>query len=100
MACDRDAYELSLDWDLMEKLYEHIGKQYRPNKIDCRGIVVVARDGAETRARRSLGRDLGWQKFFNIGLQIVVVETQHLTLPREYSRELELSLIAALDRSS
>ena len=95
---DRDATELSLPWELMERLYENIRKQYRPGKLDCRGIVVVANDDAETRTRRSAGRDLGWQKFFGIDLQIIAVEGDHLALPRDYNRELELNLTAALDR--
>jgi hypothetical protein len=82
----------------MEKLYENIKKQYRPSKLDCRGIVVVASDDEETWTRRSAGRDLGWQKFFGIDLQIIGAESDHSRLPREYNRELELNLTAALDR--
>src|SRR5262249_23206073 len=55
-----DARELSLAWALMEKLYETIRKQYRPSKLDCRGIVVTGNTEAETLARRSAGHDLGW----------------------------------------
>jgi thioesterase domain-containing protein len=95
---DTDTYEPSLAWELMEKLYENIKKQYRPSKLDCRGIVVVASDDEETWTRRSAGRDLGWQKFFGIDLQIIGAESDHSRLPREYNRELELNLTAALDR--
>src|SRR5262249_10940894 len=68
---DREAYELSLAWSLMEKLYDSIRKQYRPRKLDGRGIVVVANSDEETRARRSAGRDLGWNEFFAIDLQVI-----------------------------
>jgi amino acid adenylation domain-containing protein len=95
---DRDAYELSLAWELMEKLYDSIRKQYRPCKLDCRGIVVVANSVESTRSRRSAGSDLGWKEFFARGLQIITAANDHLALPRDYNRELELKLVAALDR--
>lgn len=95
---DRDAHELSLAWVLMEKLYESIRKQYAPRELGCRGILVVANDDEETRARRSAARDLGWSEFFAGDLQIVTAAHHHAALPREYDRELELQLAAALDR--
>jgi amino acid adenylation domain-containing protein len=95
---DREAYELSLPWVLMRKLYESIKEQYRPRKLDCRGIVVVANSDEETLAHRSAGRDLGWNEFFAIDLQVITAAKHHLALPRHYDRELELKLVAALDR--
>jgi amino acid adenylation domain-containing protein len=95
---DRKAYELSLSWLLMEKLYESVEKQYRPRKLDCRGIVVVANSEEATRVRRSAGRNLGWKEFFAIDLQVITAANDHLALPRGYDRELELKLVAALDR--
>ena len=82
----------------MEKLYDSIRKQYRPCKLDCRGIVVVANSVESTRSRRSAGSDLGWKEFFARGLQIITAANDHLALPRDYNRELELKLVAALDR--
>jgi thioesterase domain-containing protein len=94
---DPDARELSLAWALMEKLYESIRKQYRPRKLDCQGIVVVANSDEETRVRRSARHDLGWNQFFESDLQIITAVNEHLALPRDYNRELELKLVAALD---
>jgi len=95
---DREPYELSLAWELMNKLYDSINIQYRSRKLDCRGIVVVANNDERTPARRSAGPDLGWNKFFAIDLQVITAESHHLALPQDYNRELELKLVAALDR--
>jgi hypothetical protein len=93
-----DAREPSLAWPLMEKLYENIRKLYRPRKLNCRGIIVVANSDEETRIRRSARHDLGWNDFFGGDLQIITAANDHLALPRDYNRELELKLVAALDR--
>jgi amino acid adenylation domain-containing protein len=95
---DPDVRELSLAWPLMEKLYGSIRKQYRPHKLGCEGIVVVANSDEETRVRRSAKHDLGWNRFFDRDLQIVNAVNEHHGLPRDYNRELELKLVAALDR--
>jgi thioesterase domain-containing protein len=93
-----DPRELSLAWPLMERLYEGIRKQYRPRKLDCQGILVVANSDEETRLRRSARLDLGWSQFFEGDLQVIIAASDHLALPRAYNRELELKLVAALDR--
>lgn len=95
---DADPRELSLAWPLMEKLYESVRKQYRPRKLDCQGILVVANSDEETRVRRSARLDLGWSQFFEGDLQIITAENDHFALPRAYNRELELKLVAALGR--
>src|SRR5438270_9220498 len=95
---DSDPRELSLAWPLMEKLYESIRKQYRPRKLDCQGILVVANSDEETRVRRSARLDFGWSQFFEGDIEIIIAASDHFTLPRAYSRELELKLVAALDR--
>ena len=95
---DADPRELSLAWPLMEKLYESVRKQYRPRKVGCQCILVVANSDEETRVRRSVRRDLGWSQFFEGDLQIITASNDHFALPRAYSRELELKLVAALDR--
>ena len=95
---DADVPELSLAWPLMERLYERIGMQYRPRKLHCQGILVVANSDAETRLRRSARPDLGWSRFLKGDVEIITAEGDHFALPRAYNRALEIKLVAALDR--
>jgi thioesterase domain-containing protein len=92
---DRDGYDLSFAWELMEKLYESIRKRYRPRKLDCKGIVVVA-ESEETMTLRSAAWDLGWKNLFGMNLHIIKTASDHLSIPKEYDRELEQKITAAL----
>ena len=78
-----DEEGVPLQWGLLYQSYGEAMKNYRPRRLDCRGILFLS---------TAYDEGLGWQKLFTGGLEIVPVPGGHkphnLTLAREMNAAL------------
>jgi thioesterase domain-containing protein len=91
-----DEEAMPMQWALIQRLYSEASKNYRPRRLDCRGILFRATPKDEGIAA-ALDGTLGWKKLFTAGLEIVPVAGDHhsmllppnnLTLAREVNAAL------------
>jgi thioesterase domain-containing protein len=91
-----DEEGIPMQWALIERLYRKASKNYRPRRLDCRGILFRATPKDEGKAA-ALDGTLGWKNLFTAGLEIVPVAGDHhsmiqppnnLTLAREVNAAL------------
>jgi amino acid adenylation domain-containing protein len=79
-----DEKGIPLRWFLMERLYIEIERNYKPEPIDCRGIIL--RPEFLDRNNTVSGPDeyLGWSKLFQRGSQALSVSGDHFSMVREH----------------
>jgi thioesterase domain-containing protein len=70
-----------LDWGLIEQVYKHISKTYRPKPLNAKGVLFRAEPMDEV-IRGTIGEDLGWAGAFGGGLEIIPVKGDHLSMIR------------------
>jgi thioesterase domain-containing protein len=76
-----DERGVHLRWALIERLFLNAINSYRPQRLDCRGVLfqVVSEDDTPVRG---LDSALGWESLFGKGLEIIEIPGDHVTLMR------------------
>ena len=75
---------MHLRWRLIERLFLHAIKCYRPQRLDCRGVLFRV-DSEDDWPVRGLDKSLGWENLFGKGLEIIEISGDHVTLMRSSS---------------
>jgi thioesterase domain-containing protein len=68
-----------LHWAWVERIYSNAVKDYRLQRLDCRGVLFRA-DSKEDGPARDLDGSLGWANLFDRGLEIIQMTGDHLTM--------------------
>jgi thioesterase domain-containing protein len=89
-----------LPWGLLARLYSRLEKNYRFKTLDCRGIIFRTEFMDLKRAVRVLDDNLGWDRFFNRGLEAFQVSGDHLSIIREHNKILASMINKALQPRS
>ena len=76
-----DEKGVHLRWGLIERLFLNAINSYRPQCLDCRGVLFRVDSDGDTPVR-GLDNDLGWENLFEKGLEIIEIPGDHVTLMR------------------
>ena len=76
-----DEKGVHLRWGLIERLFLNAINSYRPQRLDCRGVLFRVNSEDDTPVR-GLDNDLGWENLFEKGLEIIEIPGDHVTLMR------------------
>jgi thioesterase domain-containing protein/acyl carrier protein len=74
-----DEEDMPMQWALIQRMYRKASKNYRPRRLDCRGILFRATPKEEGIVA-ALDGTLGWKNLFTVGLEIVPVAGGHLEM--------------------
>jgi thioesterase domain-containing protein/acyl carrier protein len=85
-------------WGLLERLYWEIERKYRPQALDCRGIIFRTEFMDLNQSVRVLDESLGWQRLFTRGLVAFPISGDHISIFREQSHSLALIINKVLQR--
>ena len=88
-----------MHWPLIERLYDNSLRSYKPQRLDCRGVLFRT-DRSEDCPSENAAMDLGWADLFGQGLEIVQVTGDHFTMMREplHAQALAHKMSQVLDR--
>jgi thioesterase domain-containing protein/acyl carrier protein len=92
-----DEQGVPLPWGLLEQLYTHILKFYRPRRLDSRGILFRS-VGQDQKYAQAIDDSLGWKNLFARGLEIVPVPGDHMSMFREGNQALARKINEVLER--
>jgi amino acid adenylation domain-containing protein len=70
-----------LEWGVVENVFDNAKRSYQETPLDCHGILFKT-SPPEEKLRRSYDETLGWKSQFMKGLEIVLVQGDHLSLIR------------------
>jgi len=88
-----DEEGVPVDGDLLNRVYDNILNDYRPQHLDTKGVLFRA-DSAGEIDGGILGKDQGWAGVFGRGLEVVFVTGDHLSIVR--SKEHNLALVNSM----
>jgi thioesterase domain-containing protein len=86
-----------ITWPPIQYLYDSAMNSYRMPQLDCLGVLFRAKSRHANTGSRSLQTHLGWDGFFQKGLEIVSVPGDHMSMLRQphasaLAREMSLIL--------
>lgn len=88
-----------LHWAVVERVYFHAVKNYRLQRLDCRGVLFLA-EPIEEKPARDLDGSMGWGNLFGRGLETLQMTGDHLTMmQRPHSLALAREISTALSGS-
>jgi thioesterase domain-containing protein len=73
-----------LRWNLVERLYTEIERDYELAPLDCRGIVIRPEFLDRHSAVKAPDEYLGWGKLFERGAKTLSVSGDHFSMVREH----------------
>ena len=85
-----DERGVPLRWGLIERLFLNAIKSYRPQRLDCRGVLFRV-NSEDDGPVCGLDESLGWENLFSDGLEIVEIPGDHVTLMRPGPSQLTLA---------
>jgi amino acid adenylation domain-containing protein len=92
-----DEADQVVQWELVQQIWVHALRRYRPRRLQSRGILIRAEKTWYSAAQNYDGC-LGWKGLFSQGLAIVQVPGDHMTMWRPpHSEQLAQALIQTLE---
>jgi surfactin family lipopeptide synthetase A len=83
-----DQKGIPLRWNLVERLYTELERNYRLEPLDCRGIVIRPEFLDRHGAIRAPDKYLGWKMLFERGVRALSVSGDHFSMVREHGKAL------------
>jgi hypothetical protein len=83
-----DQKGIPLRWNIVERLYKEIERDYQPKPLDCRGIIIRPEFLDRYGALRAPDEYLGWKVLFKRGVRGLCVSGDHFTMVREHGQTL------------
>lgn len=77
-----------LPWGLLARLYWNIEQSYRPQALDCRGIIFRTDFMDLNHSVRVLDQNLGWGPLFRRGVVAFSLAGDHISIIREHNESL------------
>ena len=77
-----------LPWGLLARLYWNIEQNYRPQALDCRGIIFRTDFMDLNHSVRVLDQNLGWGPLFSRGVVAFSLAGDHISIIREHNESL------------
>ncbi len=92
-----DEQGVPLPWEVLERLYTHIFKSYRPRRLGSRGILFRS-EAPDQKYARAFDDTHGWKNLFTGGLEIVPVPGDHMSMFRQDNQALAQKINEVLKR--
>ena len=89
-----------LPWGLLERLYRRIETTYRPQALDCRGIIFRTDFMDLNHSVRVLDENLGWGQLFTHGTANFSLSGDHISIFRAHNESLALMINKVLEQRS
>lgn len=83
-----DEEGVPLPWGLLARLYWNIEQNYRPQALDCRGIIFRADFMDLNHSVRVLDENLAWEQFFTRGVVAFSLAGDHISIFRKHNQSL------------
>jgi aspartate racemase len=73
-------FSLHAPWNIIERIYRHARRSYRPQMLASRGILFVSHEDWRSNAFRERDNSLGTSRFFAGGVEVLDVPGDHVTV--------------------
>jgi len=95
-----DEQGMPVPWELLDRLYDEIGRTYRLRSMDSRGVLLRTAEFDGKRVDHAPGDALGWENLFNRGLEIIDIPGEHYSIWGEQIPTLAREMDRVLTRCS
>jgi thioesterase domain-containing protein len=92
-----DVEGVPVRWEVLTRLYRQMQRSYRPEPLDCRGIVIRAAFIDSCRGVRAADAQMGWSGLFTRGLATLEVIGDHISIIRENAESLAAAITEAIE---